>query len=88
MQFQLRDLLWATSLVAIGLGCIHACELWHIHHHYILRYGYHSPLGTYMILGTYVGYGLIGAGILKPFKLWWIGAILGPLIGWYLLRFL
>jgi hypothetical protein len=85
MQFRLRDLIWATSLVALGLGYLHATQLWTAHNAHISK-PFQSPLRIYMIIGSYVGCELIGAGLLHPFKLWWLGAVLGLIAGFTLLR--
>jgi integral membrane sensor domain MASE1 len=66
LQFSLRRVLVSLFIVAVGLSM---CS-------YVLR----ENLGAGPELSVwffYAGGAVAGAGVLNPFRLWWIGAILG-----------
>jgi hypothetical protein len=67
LRFQIKDLLVSMTLISAGLGCFTAA---------IVIPLLESPFA----LVLYIGAGsLIGAGVLHPFKIAWVGAIIGTL---------
>jgi hypothetical protein len=68
-RFALKDLLLSTTLIALGLAC------------YVWVQRSQIPLLEHpIILLPLIGSGaLVGAGILHPFRVAWMGALIGAL---------
>jgi hypothetical protein len=70
-RFSIKDLLLATTLIAIGAGLIY----WAYSHPTMSRYS--DAPNWPLFLGWMGGGAFIGAGVFTPFKKPWIGALVG-----------
>jgi hypothetical protein len=69
-RFSMKDLLLATTLIALGLGVL----AWSNHYQDTTKLEQPQPIA---LVSYFACRALIGAGLFAPFKRPWLGAVVG-----------